>query len=253
VIQLQGIERRFGSVAALRGVALEVQEGEQLALVGPSGAGKTTLFNVLNFTLLPDAGTYRFDGVEAAEVQGDARREVRRRIATIHQSHDLVGRLSTLKNVLSGRLGYWGRMEALRNLVAPSRAAVAAVHGVLERVGIAEKLDERADRLSGGQKQRVAIARALFQDAELILADEPVASVDPARAVSLLELLTQTARDDGRTLIVSLHQAELARRFFPRIVGLHDGRVAFDRPTEELSEDELAAFFQNGSPSPSGL
>ncbi len=137
MIKLEGIERRFGDVAALRGVALEVREGEQLALVGPSGAGKTTLFNVLNFTLQPDAGTYRFDGVEAAEVQGDARREVRRRIATNHQSHDLVGRLSALQNVLSGRLGYWGRWQALRNLVAPPRAEVAAVHGVLERVGIA--------------------------------------------------------------------------------------------------------------------
>jgi len=247
VIRLAGVTRTLGSTHALRGVDLQVAAGERVAVVGPSGAGKTTLFRVLNLGLRPDGGTYDLEGRPTGGLRGAALRSVRTRIATIHQQHDVVGRLSVLRNVLAGRLGSWGWRKATRTWFRPSGDDVDAAHAVCARVGIADKLFERADRLSGGQQQRVAIARTLFQDARLVLADEPVASVDPALAEEIVALLVRSAAEDGRTLLVNLHQPDLVRRHFGRVVGLREGRVAFDLPARDVGDDLLLSFFTRGA------
>jgi phosphonate transport system ATP-binding protein len=256
-IRLAGVARSFDGVAALRGVDLRVAQGERIAVVGPSGAGKTTLFRVLNLALQPDAGTYEFEGRDVGSLRGAELRAARTHIATIHQQHDVVGRLSVLQNILAGRLGVWGFGHATRTWLWPSAEDVAAAAAVAERMGIREKLYQRADRLSGGQQQRVAIARALFQDARVVLADEPVASVDPALAEEIVSLLVHSAAEDGRTLLVNLHQPDLVRRHFCRVVGLRDGRVAFDLDVEKVDDALLASFFSvrrgeddDGSPPP---
>jgi phosphonate transport system ATP-binding protein len=243
MILLSGVTRTLGSTPALRGVDLRVAPGERVAVVGPSGAGKTTLFRVLNLGLRPDGGTYSLEGSDTSALRGGDLRAARTRIATIHQQHDVVGRLSVLKNILAGRLGAWSWTRSTRAWLWPSRDDVEAAAAVAARVGLGDKLFERADRLSGGQQQRVAIARAVFQDARLVLADEPVASVDPALAEEIVALLVRSAVEDGRTLLVNLHQPELVRRHFPRVVGIRDGRVAFDLPTADVDDALLAQFF----------
>jgi phosphonate transport system ATP-binding protein len=224
-------------------VDLDVAAGERVAVVGPSGAGKTTLFRVLNLGLRPDGGRYELDGRDVASLRGGPLRAERTKIATIHQQHDVVGRLTVLKNVLAGRLGRWSAGHATRAWLWPSDADVEEARAVATRVGIGEKLFERADRLSGGQQQRVAIARALYQDARLVLADEPVASVDPSLAEEIVSLLVRSAEEDGRTLLVNLHQPDLVRRHFRRVVGVREGVVAFDLPVERVDDAMLTAFF----------
>jgi phosphonate transport system ATP-binding protein len=248
IIRLRDVTRSFGETTALGGVDLEIHPGERIALVGSSGAGKTTLFRLLNLSILPRAGSCRILGHEAASLHGARLRETRSQIATIHQHHDVVGRLNVAKHILAGRLGRWGAVESLGVFLWPRARFVEEARAVARRVGIAEKLAERTDRLSGGERQRVAIARAIFQEARLLLADEPVASVDPALADEILRLLVESATEDGRTLVVSLHQPDLALRWFPRIVAMREGRIAFDLPSAEVDAARLAALFAADRP-----
>lgn len=243
MIRLGGAGRSFGRSIALDRIDLVVRRGERIALIGPSGAGKTTLFRVLNLSIRLDHGSYDLEGAPAARLHGRPLRTARSKIATIHQHHDVVGRLSVLKNILAGRLGRWSGARAARIFLIPPESIVEEARAVADRVGLGKMLFQRTDRLSGGERQRVAIARAIFQDARLILADEPVASLDPARAEEILALLVTASKQDGRTLIVSLHQPALAKRWFERVVGLREGRVAFDIPSGDMNEGRLAGLF----------
>jgi phosphonate transport system ATP-binding protein len=240
---LHDVTVRFGRLEALRGVSLDVAPGEAVAFVGPSGAGKTSLLRLLNGTLRPTSGRVEVGGRDIGSLSGRALRALRSRIGFVHQDLSLVPNLRVSQNVLAGRMGRMGFLASLRAMVRPRRADVLRVHEILERVGIGEKLFERTDRLSGGQRQRVAVARALFQDPEALLADEPVASVDPARARDTVALLARISREERLTLCVSLHHLELAREFFPRLVGLKRGRVVFDRRADEVDDDELGALY----------
>ena len=233
----------FAGRAALAGVDLEIRPGESLALVGPSGSGKTTLLRLLNAAVLPSAGTVEIDGRSLAGIAPDALRALRSRIGFVHQDLCLVPNVRVLSNVLSGKLGQQGLFASLRTQLLPPRPEVEKVAAILERVGIGEKLYQRTDSLSGGQRQRVALARALFQEPRALLADEPVSAVDPARARSMVELLAGISRERGLTLVVSLHDIALAREFFPRLVGLREGRVVFDRPTREVRAAELERLY----------
>jgi phosphonate transport system ATP-binding protein len=242
--ELAGLSVSLGGREVLRGVDLRVERGEAVALVGPSGAGKTTLLRVLGGSILPARGTARIDGVDLAALRPRERRAVRARLGFVHQDHSLVPVLRVSQNVLAGRLGRVGFLGGLRRVLLARRSEVVDVHTLLERVGIGEKLFQRTDTLSGGQQQRVAIARALYQEPTALLADEPVASVDPARARDLVELLTRLAREEGLTLVASLHDLELAREFFPRIVGLRGGEVTYDGDGAGLTHDIASGLYQ---------
>ena len=217
-----GIQHRFGARIALDDVGFTVSRGEMLALLGPSGAGKTTLFRALAGLQKPDAGTIMLDGRDVATLHGRARR----RIGLVFQQFNLVGRLSALENVLAGRLGH---VPAWRGWLRQFDAAdLALAHSCLDRVGLNGHAEQRADTLSGGQQQRVAIARALAQQPDLIIADEPVASLDPGSGAAILDLLTSICHADGLAVVCSLHQPEYARRYADRVLGLRAGRVVVD-------------------------
>ena len=241
--RLEGARVSFAGREALAGVDLEIRPGEALALVGPSGSGKTTLLRLLNAAVEPAAGRVRVDGRALDELSPAELRALRAHIGFVHQDLCLVPNVRVLSNVLAGRLGQQSLLASLRSQLLPPRAEVARAAEVLERVGIGEKLFQRTDSLSGGQRQRVALARALYQEPRALLADEPVSAVDPARARSMVELLAQVSRERGLTLVVSLHDIDLACEFFPRLVGLRAGRVVFDRETARISAPELEQLY----------
>ena len=236
----------FGPTAALQDVSLQVNPGEAVALVGPSGAGKTTLLRLPGRAVVQTAGTVEVDGRLLDSLDSRQLRTLRAQIGFVHQDLRLVPNLRVSQNVMSGRLGHLSLLQSLRLFLRPSAVEQEQVHRLLERVGIADQMFQRVDRLSGGQAQRVAVARALYQEPRILLADEPVASVDPARAATLLELLTGICAEEGLTLVVSLHSPELARRFFPRLVGLRGGRVVFDGPTAAVTDDALSDLYRIG-------
>jgi phosphonate transport system ATP-binding protein len=231
---------------ALGGVDLTVRRGEKVALIGPSGAGKTTLFRLLNLTLRPTSGRLFLDGADVLELHGSRLRDARRKIGTIYQQHNLVPRLKVVHNVLCGRLGQWSTARSLLSLARPGE--VDAAYHALKQVGIQEKIFSRTDELSGGQQQRVAIARVLLQDPEVILADEPVSSVDPALASSIVKLLVDISQSTDKTLLVNLHTVDLALEFFPRVVGMRNGTTLFDLRPDQVSEDLLEELYSGRAP-----
>lgn len=240
---LDAVTVRFGSVTALDGVSLRIARGERVGLVGPSGGGKTTLLRLLNGMQRGTAGTVRALGQDIATLAPGPLRTLRAKIGFIHQSLALVPGLRVIQNIVLGRAGARSLLRSVRDVLFTARADAAEVHALLTRTGIPEKLYHRTADLSGGQQQRVAVARALFQKPEALLADEPVSSIDPARARDTVDLLTRLSAEDGLTLIMSLHNLELAREFFPRLIGLRHGRVVFDEPSASLSSDAFTALY----------
>jgi phosphonate transport system ATP-binding protein len=233
---------------AVDGVTLEIQPGERVAVIGPSGAGKTTLFRLLNATLRPTSGHLWFDGADLESLSGRRLRQLRRRIGTVYQQHNLVPQLRVVHNVLAGRLGRWSLPKALLSLLSPQERTVAL--GALELVGIPEKLYTRTAHLSGGQQQRVAIARVLVQDPDVILADEPVSSVDPTLGRAVMELLVQLAEGHQKTLVANLHAVSFALDFFPRVIGFRHGRIVFDLSAAAVTEQVLADLYAGMDTSP---
>lgn len=241
--RLDDVTVAFDTQLAVERVNLEIAPGSAVGFVGPSGSGKTTLLRLLNGSQAASRGTVLVRGRALRDFSRRELRFVRSHIGFIHQGLDLVPNLRVSQNVLAGRVGQQGFARSLAQLVFPSREALREVHALLERVGIPEKLFERTDRLSGGEQQRVALARALFQKPAALIADEPVSSVDPARARDTVELLTRISREEGLTLCMSLHNLDLARTFLPRLVGLRDGRIVFDRATDEIGDDAFDALY----------
>ncbi|MDB5731791.1 MAG: phosphonate transporter [Variovorax sp.] len=226
---------------ALQGVSLAAGAGERLAVVGPSGAGKTTLLRVLGAGMRPGAGQVRLLDADPWRLGAPALRRLRARIGTVHQGPPIAPRLRVVTAVLAGRLGQWSTARALGSLLYP--ADIEGAREVLARLALDDRLFDRCDRLSGGQLQRVGIARALYQRPALLLADEPVSALDPTLADAAVGQLVAQSESTGATLVASLHAVDLALRWFPRIVGLRDGRVAFDRRADQVTEDMLLALY----------
>jgi phosphonate transport system ATP-binding protein len=236
VIEARAIRKVFGStVVALDGVTLSVLQGQMVAIIGLSGAGKSTFLRCVNRLVEPSSGQMLVDGRDVTHIQGAAFRQLRTGIGMIFQQFNLVKRLSVLSNVLTGRLGYVPILPSWFHRFSSEDVDVA--FDCLQRVGIADRAFDRADKLSGGQQQRVAIARALAQRPRLMLADEPVASLDPETSRVVLGYLRQINRDDGITTVVNLHQLDYAREYADRIVGFRQGRMVFDGTPDEVNDD----------------
>ena len=235
LVTAAGISKSYSQVPALSPVSFSVLPGERVALAGPSGSGKTTLLYLLAGILQPDTGTVAIGGKELALVKPG--RELSRLVGIVHQQYDLVPQLPVLHNVLAGRLGQWGLLRSAASLVWPQDRRLA--ESALERMGIGDKAWERTSHLSGGEQQRAAIARLMVQSPRVVLADEPVASLDPALAGEILRLLTGLTEDGGRALVVSMHSPELIRRFCTRVIGLRAGNLAFDLPAEAVTGPTL--------------
>jgi phosphonate transport system ATP-binding protein len=246
LMQLRDVRVSYpGGVQALAPTRLDVAPGEFLVLLGASGAGKSTLLRCLNGLVRPTEGQVCASGVPGGVLTPRHLREHRRRCSMVFQQHHLIGRQTVLANVLMGCLA---QHHPLRTLWPWSRAdQLRALEG-LDRVGLLDKALARADTLSGGQQQRAGIARALVQSPTLLLADEPVASLDPATAEGVMGLLHRICKNDRLTAVVSLHQVALARRYADRIVGLRSGRVVFDGRPEALSPQREADLY--GAPAP---
>ncbi len=226
---------------ALKDLSFEVPDGQFLVIIGLSGSGKSTLLRCINRLIEPTSGRIIWNNVDITAAPAEEMRQIRRQIGMIFQQFNLVTRSSVLINVLSGRLGYVNPAWSLINRFSP-RDVDAALHN-LERVGIRDKAYNRADALSGGQQQRVAIARALMQDPKLMLADEPVASLDPATSHSVLRYLEQLNKQDGLSVLCSLHFLSLARTYANRIIALKDGQLVFDGLPTEIDDQRFREIY----------
>jgi phosphonate transport system ATP-binding protein len=226
---------------ALQRIALAVAAGERLAVIGPSGAGKTSLLRLLGASLRPAEGRVELLGVNPWRLGSGALRRLRARIGVVHQAPPIPPRLRVITAVLAGRLGRWSATRALASLIYP--ADIAGARAALARLDLADRLFDRCDRLSGGQLQRVGIARVLYQSPELLLADEPVSALDPALADAAIGELVAQSESTGATLVASLHAVDLALKWFPRIVGLRGGELAFDLPGREVTRARLQALY----------
>ncbi len=242
VFELQHVSQQFGQFSALTDINLQIAPGERVALVGSSGAGKSTLIRLLNGTLLPTEGDLWVLGQNLHSLTTPKLRRLQRQIGTVYQQFHLVNNLRVIHNVNAGHLGRWSFGKALLSLAVPLEVETAA--RALAQVGIPEKIYDRTDELSGGQQQRVALARVLVQHPLLILADEPIASLDPGLSREIMTLLRELATTGDRTLVVSLHTPELARIYCQRIVGLRQGRIVFDAPTEQVTTDMFEALYR---------
>ncbi|MGF1668135.1 MAG: phosphonate ABC transporter ATP-binding protein [Acidimicrobiia bacterium] len=248
VVRIEKLTKEFddGKVVALDAVDLTVNAGELLVVIGLSGSGKSTLLRHINRLHQPTSGRVEVLGQDVGSANRKQLRELRRRVGFVFQQFNIVGRLTCMENVLSGALG---RIRGPRYGVASySKALRVEAYEYLEKVGIAEKAFQRTDTLSGGQQQRVAIARTLMQRPEIVLADEPVASLDPEISGQVMELLFRVTSEQGLTVITSLHQVELALGWAQRMVGLRDGKVVLDRLADGLTHEEVMKVYSRLDP-----
>ena len=242
MLEITGLRKSFGTREVLAGLDIAVAPGELTVVLGANGSGKSTLLRCAMRLIEPDGGEVSLCGADLRRVRGEQLRLARRQAAMVFQQVLLVRRRSALENVAFGALGELPLYRSLSTRLFPE-ALRARAYESLERVGLAKFAHQRAGTLSGGQAQRVAVARALCQRARVILADEPVASLDPRAADSVLALLADVAKSENLGVLVVLHQPELARRYADRLVGFFDGRVNFDRAPSQVSDDEVEALY----------
>ena len=242
MLRIEGLTKRYPTGdLALNGVDLTVPEHQVMALIGPSGAGKSTLIRCINRLVEPTAGRIWLQDQEITGLRGAALRRMRRRIGMIFQEYALVERLTVMENVLSGRLGYVGFWASWFRRFPQSD--IDAAFALLERVGLGDFVDKRADALSGGQRQRVGIARALLQQPDLLLVDEPTASLDPKTSRQIMRLITELARERNLAVIINIHDVPLAKLYAQRVVGLREGVTVYDGAPEELTGEQLTLIY----------
>jgi len=245
-ITLQGVSARHpaarrDAAAALRGLSLQVTAGEQIAVIGPSGAGKTTLLHVLACALQPSSGSLQLNERDPWQLPRRRLQQLRGELFLAPQVPPLPPRQRVVTSVLAGRLPHISLWQSLRSLFYPT--AIAQADAALARFDLSDKLFARVDRLSGGERQRVGLARALVTQASLLLVDEPLSALDPARGQQAITSLTQAARERGATLVSTLHHVEMALNHFPRIIGLRAGELAFDLPAAQVTPERLQALY----------
>lgn len=244
MLRVVNLTKAYGDVIALRDVTLTFRAGECVGIIGRSGAGKSTLLRCINRMIQPTSGQVFIEGVDVTHLPLRDMRNYRRRIGMIFQHFNLVRRLSVLKNVLSGRLGYYRGLAALRTWVYWfPRTDVEKALQILDRLHILDQAYKKASDLSGGQQQRVGIARALIQEPKIFLADEPVSSVDPRAAEEILYWLRKVCHEDQIVMLINIHNVDLAQRYMDRIIGIAEGRVVFDGRPEELTPEILQRVY----------
>ena len=244
LLEVQHIRKEFQNrTHALADVSFSVGQGEFVSVIGPSGAGKTTLFRILNGAIRCDSGAVLMDGVHFESAAGRARRAIQKSIGTIYQDFALVENATCRQNVLNACLPDMAFLPAILGIFGKER--VAEADALLARVGLADKVAEPVKNLSGGQKQRVAIARALMRHPRILLADEPVASLDPVTGRQILSLLKEIQEKDGVTVLMNSHNLEFSRAFSDRIIGLKDGTVVFDGKPDEMDDGTLRRIYLN--------
>lgn len=228
-------------VQALDDVSFEVEKGEFLAIIGLSGSGKSTLLRCINRLIEPTSGTITWDGVDVTTASQEELRRIRRRIGMVFQHFNLVTRSKVITNVLAGRLGYVNPALSVVNRFP--KADLEKAHAQLARVGLEEKAFARADELSGGQQQRVGVARAMMQDPEIMLADEPVASLDPVLAHSIMRYLELINQEDGVMVLCSLHFLDLVHQYADRVIALKDGELVFEGSPQEIDDNRFKEIY----------
>ena len=241
MLQLENVTKRYGAKCAVDGVTIDIERGAFVGIIGRSGAGKSTLLRMINRLGEPTEGRVLWDGVDVTALNGMALRDWRRRCAMIFQQFNLVGRLDVLNNVLTGRLAHSPAWRSLFKLWHGDDRTIAMA--ALEQMDISALAAERADNLSGGQQQRVAICRALVQEPDIILADEPVASLDPRNAKIVMDALQRINRHFGLTVLVNIHSIDMARAYSDRLIGMAGGRIVFDGAASELTDEAVRDLY----------
>jgi phosphonate transport system ATP-binding protein len=242
MLRIRGLAKRYRTGdLALKGMDLDVPDGEIMALIGPSGAGKSTVIRCINRLVEPTAGTVRLNDIEITVLGSRELRRVRRRMGMIFQEYALVERLSVMENVLSGRLGYVGFWQSFMRKFP--QADVDEAFRLLARVGLDHMADKRADQLSGGQRQRVGICRALIQNPDLLLVDEPTASLDPKTSRQIMRLIKELCGERRLSAIINIHDVMLAQMFAERVVGLQLGEIVYDGPPTDLTAEVLTRIY----------
>jgi phosphonate transport system ATP-binding protein len=243
VLQVNELRVRYNakSKEILKGISFEVEENDFFAIIGPSGAGKSTLIRCINRLVEPNSGEIYFNGKEITGISNRQLRIVRRDIGMIFQEFNLIDRMSVMDNVLSGRLGYTGNFRSLFKIFP--RKEIEKALNLLDRVGLSDQTDKRADELSGGQRQRVGIARALIQGPKLLLVDEPTSALDPKISREIMGLIKEMATELNVPCLCNIHDVQLATEFCNKIIGIKDGVKMFDGTTESLNKEKLDEIY----------
>ncbi|WP_130806394.1 phosphonate ABC transporter ATP-binding protein [Senegalia massiliensis] len=239
IIKFKNITKKFKGNIALSSLSFNINKGELVALIGPSGSGKTTLLNLLSKIETANTGDIFIENTNIKDYKSN--KLYAKEVGMIRQQFDLIDELTVINNVLAGRLNEWNILKSLLSLIIPQEKKLAV--NTLKRVGIEEKLFDKTSTLSGGQQQRVALARLLVQNPNIILADEPVSSLDPTRAEDVLSLLISLAKENNKTLITSIHSIKYAKKYFDRVIGLRNGELFFDLPVNKLNEGLLTELY----------
>jgi phosphonate transport system ATP-binding protein len=246
MLELIGLTKQFNELTAVNRVSLYIKPGQMVGVIGRSGAGKSTLLRLINRLVDPTEGIVRYDGVDVTRLKGRELRMWRASCAMIFQQFNLIERMDVLTNVLIGRLAHHGFLSSMARQFSESERAIAI--RALDRLDLAPPALQRAGTLSGGQQQRVAIAKALVQDPKIVLADEPIASLDPANASRVMDALRAINREDGITVLVNLHTLDTARAYCDRIVAMRRGEVLFDGLAAELTAERVREIYGDGGP-----
>lgn len=240
MFSIKKVTKQYGETTALSSLSLRIDQGEVVAIIGPSGAGKTTLLNLLAHIEQPNQGQVHLAGHPISGYSTG--KSLSRQVGVMRQQYDLIGALPVIHNVLAGRLGEWGLWKSIWSYIIPQDRERAA--HALDIVGLKDKWYEKTSFLSGGEQQRVALARLLVQNPRTILADEPVSSLDPARAQDILSMLVRLGTKQEQTILCSLHSVEWAKKYFHRLVALKNGRIFFDQPSEKVTENDLKELYR---------